>query len=394
MDQIAVLLDAPTIEAEQTRSLHPVAKLGRYEDPRYGKFAITRADVASWQKNLRGVQGGRIAIDYDHMADSVGGSTKAAGWITSLQLMTGAQLAGKVPAYAGTVDLGGEYAVASIDWTPEGAESVRAGYWLYVSPTFSSKYTNEQEVDQGPTLVGTALTNRPFLRSGMPAIALTAAPIAAGLPSARAVPDDDPSEPRDSRGTMPEDFSKKLAKALGLAEDATEAQILEAADEAAKRPTKLDTKPGAVKTLEQAAQDEGLVLLNADDHASLVAGAKAGEESAEKLRTLEFDGAYDKALREGRLPSDKETREKWEGRYKPDSWGPDVTLEALSELPKIVNLTATGDSTSGSAVDAPAGADPARFELHKRAKEIAAEQKIDLVQAAELAEKELTANAA
>lgn len=393
MDEIAVLLDVPTLAAEQTQSLHPVAKLGRYEDPRYGKFSITRADVASWQKNLRGLQGGRIPIDYDHLADTPGGSTKAAGWITELQLMTGQRLAELVPAYADRVDLQGEYAVATIDWTPEGADSVRAGYWLYVSPTFSSRYTDEQERDQGPTLVGTALTNRPFLRRGMPAIALTAAPVEKGLPAAVEVPADDPPARRDSRGTMP-DLNQKLAKALGLKDDATDEEIVTAATEAAARPVKLEAAAGDVKTLAEAAAAEGLVLLSTDDHQTLVDGAKAGEQSAEKLRKLEFDNAFAKALREGRMTSDKETREKWEGRYKTGGWGPEVTLEALAELPKIVNLKAAGDGAAPTTEDAPEGADPDRHELHVRATQLAAEKNITLVEAAVLAEKELNADAA
>lgn len=378
--QIAVLLDAPVVEAQATQSLHPVAKLGRYEDPRYGKFQITRADVASWQKNLSGLQGGRIPIDYDHQAEAPTGSTKAAGWITRLELMAGARLGELVPAYAASVDHGGEYAVATIDWTPEGAQSVRDGYWLYVSPTFCSRYTDEQETDHGPALIGTALTNRPFLRRGMPAISLTVAALTDDLPAAHEAPGDEPKEPRDSRATMPE-FTDKLAAALGLDAGADEDTILATLAEKTKAP-----EPPAPKlSLTETAAREGKVVLGADEHAQLAAQAKQGAEAHEQLRKLTFTRAYDAALQAGRLASDDETREKWSGRYEKD---PDMTLEVLAELPVIAQVRPSGDG--GSRAEAPEGVDEHRFQLHTRAKAIAAEQKIPLVDAAELAEKELT----
>lgn len=391
---LAILLDAPQIADGATTSLHPIAKLGRYKDPRYGKFTITRADVASWEKNLRGVQGGRVPIDYDHQAEEQGGSTKAAGWITGLRLMTGAQLATAAAEYADSVDVLGEYEVATIQWTPEGAQAVRDGYWLFVSPTFVSSYRDEQQVDHGPALIGTALTNRPFLRSGMPAVSLTRAPLGT-LPEAVA---DDDQDPRDSRA-MPE-FLKKLALALKLPDDATEDQILEAVGKSPE-PVKLDdaakaegkvvlTKAEHDKLQADAKATEGKVVLTSEEHDALKADAKLGADAHKQLAEITFTTVYDKALSDGRLPSDKDTREKWKARYdSTDGWGPTTTLEALGELPKIANTTAAGGAASSDGDDAPDGVDPDRHALHQRALSLQTEKKITYLEAAHLAEKEL-----
>lgn len=387
--ELAVLLDAPQLTSAD-RSLHPVARLGRYSDPRYGKFAITRADVASWQRNLSGIQGGRVAIDYDHAAEQVAGSTKAAGWITGVRLMTGAQLAEAAPTYQDTVEPSTEYAVATIDWTPEGAQSVRDGYWLYVSPTFSSSYQDEDGTDHGPTLIGTALTNRPFLRRGMPAISLSRAPLA-DLPAATP---DEPTGRRDSPA-MPD--LQKIAEALKLSGDATEEQILAAI--ADREPVSLTAAAEAEgKVLlsrdehddltARAQRTEGKVLLSVEQHAELTDQASKGAQAHEQLAKLTFERAYDKALSDGRLPSDEDTRAKWLGRYTGD-WGEKVTLEALAELPRRVNTSPTGDAGAGEE-DVPAGVDPDRAALHSRALAIQAEKNVTYLEAATQAEKELS----
>jgi hypothetical protein len=149
--EIAFLLDAPTAAT----SRHQIARLGSYADKRYGNFGITSEQVASWQRNLAELQNGTVAIDYDHASDKPGGSTKAAGWISN-------------------ISIDGDKVLADVEWTPDGKDAVAKKYWRYFSPTFVDHYKDEQGKDVGPALIGTALTNRPFLRRGMPAINLSA----------------------------------------------------------------------------------------------------------------------------------------------------------------------------------------------------------------------------
>ncbi len=150
----------------------PIAKVGRYKDRRYGKFAITEAQAEGWGRNLRETFGGRVPIDFDHSPEKGRGS-EAAAWIVGLAIGTGATFKAEDAQQFGELDDDTEYVVANTEWTPQGAQAVRDGRWRYVSPTFHDRYRDESGADRGPALLGAGLTNRPFLRKGMPAITLT-----------------------------------------------------------------------------------------------------------------------------------------------------------------------------------------------------------------------------
>lgn len=126
---------------------------GSFADTRYGEFHITPEQVASWQRNLAaGVvtgEPGMVGLDYEHAMDKPGasaGDMKASGWVKAIRL-------------------DGDRILAQIDWTSAAREAIAAGEFRYFSPTFADTYNNDQGQDVGPTLIGGALTNRPFLRS-------------------------------------------------------------------------------------------------------------------------------------------------------------------------------------------------------------------------------------
>lgn len=148
-DEYTILLDAPGTASARM----PLARLGDYNDQRYGPFKITSDDVASWQKNLERLPGGRALIDEDHLANkpSPHRNTKASGWITG-------------------VELDGQQAYANVEWTPRGEAAIANKEYLFASPTFGP-YTNDAGERFANTLTGAALTNKPFLTS-MPQITL------------------------------------------------------------------------------------------------------------------------------------------------------------------------------------------------------------------------------
>ena len=146
--EFTVLLDAPT----DARSRLQIARLGEFDGgSRYGDFTITRDDVESWRRNLEYLPGQRALIDLDHRADRSPRNTEAAGWIT---------------------DIGwdGETPVADVEWTPVGEKAIKEKRYLFFSPTYGPHKT-EDGAEHDNTLIGGALTNRPFL-TGMPAITL------------------------------------------------------------------------------------------------------------------------------------------------------------------------------------------------------------------------------
>lgn len=348
----AFLLDAPTLPAGDgaAQSRHPIAKLGSFSDVRYGDFAITADNYADWVRNMAALQGGRLAIDYDHSADRAGGSSKAAGWITALSLQTGAALNASDPGRWDGLDQKASYAVADIEWTPEGAQAVRDRYWLYVSPSIDDHYRDEQDTDHGSALVGVALTNRPFLRQGMPVVSLSLAAEPAFATSC---------EVGDSPRDMPE--LTKIANALKLSDDAPEDAIL-------AEITKLEArKPEPVKetkTLEQRAAAEGKVLLTKEEHDGLKSVETRLATVETERKSERFETEYAKTLSEGREKTDDETKTSWRKLYDLDA---DETVARLSALPKLVNTTARGAGAGAAeAAEVPAGGNDERFELHQR----------------------------
>lgn len=302
-----------------TKSEHPIAVLGSYKDPRYGKFAVTEKDYRSWVKNMADLQDGRIPIDYDH-APEKGAGSKAAGWITALKLA-------------------GEKVVATIEWTVEGVQAVKDRYWLYVSPSFTDHYTDEQDRDRGPALLGVALTNRPFLRRGMPAISLSQDGFAEHDLDAR----------RDSRNEMAAENETPEGKEAELVTE--------------------------TKTLDQMAKEEGKILLDSGQYEDLQARIKVGEDAAKQLHEQTFVAAYDKALEEGRVDAKEETKSNLRELYDAN---PAVTLDVIAGLGKVVTLdSAKGDG--GESADVPEGVDADRFELDRKAKSYAAEHNVDYV---------------
>ena len=155
MDLIT-LSDLPALQGTDPKPRTTIT-IGRLDDnlrdPRYGKFAITQRQVDSWKRNLAGVMGGQVSIDFDHSSDR-GNGTRAAAWITS-------------------IDQQGKLITADVEFSKRGARAVRNGDYKYTSPTFVENYTDEHGVKHGPALIGAALTNRPVLREGMPTLSLS-----------------------------------------------------------------------------------------------------------------------------------------------------------------------------------------------------------------------------
>jgi hypothetical protein len=151
---LKTLGDIPQLGSGRTpTSRIVVARLGTYKDPRYGTFQISEKDFEGWSTNLAETFGGRVSIDYDHSSDR-GKGTEAAAWITGLERQ-------------------GKDVIADVEWTPKGAAAIRDGSYKFISPSYTSHYTDETGTDRGRALIGAGLTNRPVLRRGMPTLTLS-----------------------------------------------------------------------------------------------------------------------------------------------------------------------------------------------------------------------------
>lgn len=379
---------------------HPIARLGEYQDRRYGKFSITRADYEAWQRNLAQAQNGEVPIDYDHQAER--GNTKAAGWVRALRLV-------------------GSRVEALIDWTPEGEQNVREGYWRYVSPTFTAHYRDEKGRDLGRALLGVALTNRPFLRQGMPALNLSAED-----PFAELAAPATPPPPADG-GTCPDCGQPLPDAAAGTVIECSCGQKVTMSDPTSQPPsdstgegepmpeptgaeqhpseTALDTTtPDATPDAEEGADTPSQVTMSqltntislalglsedadesqaADAIRQLREDAAAGRDAAARLHEQTFNLAYDEGVRERRIAPAQ--RDRLRALY---DAAPDDTLALMAEAPALV----PGEPRAGTAGDdteprefANAGNHPVdedRLELAAQAEKLAAERGISLTDAA------------
>ncbi len=349
MSDFSILLDAPGEAAAKLQ----VAALGDYKDGRYGEFSITETEVASWQANLSKLPGGRALIDLDHRADRSPRNSEAAGWITGVEMADG------VP-------------MAQVEWTPVGQKAIEEKRYLFFSPTYGDYKDDKGNVHEN-TLVGGALTNKPFI-SSMPTLTL------ASEETLQAAVDAESSQrlldalrgfgtkSADSQPAM--DLTPTILKALGVedekaqtkildqakAEDFTEEKLLEALEAAKPEPTKPADEP---KTLDVLLKEEGKVALDGPTLVQLQADATAGRDAQKKLHTAAFETAYSDAERQGKAtPAQKE---RFQGFYALDA---ESTLTMLSEAPQVFNVKPLGGFVSADGDVTPEGVAPESHKLH------------------------------
>ena len=146
-DLTSILLDAPGKSGKPIE----IARLGTFDDPRYGSFSIEASDVEAWQNNLSLLPGGEVLVDRDHMSERSPRNSKALGWISNVRVS-------------------GDRVLADARWTPAGKKAIRNGSYRFASVAFG-----EMDTETGETipnvLQSVALTNRPALR-GLAAISL------------------------------------------------------------------------------------------------------------------------------------------------------------------------------------------------------------------------------
>lgn len=111
----------------------------------YGEIEITKQHLKKFKENFeKNSYGVDLSIDFDHE------TREAAGWVKEVFLSD---------------DGNSIYGV--VKWTPKGALALNDREFRYFSPEFNLNFVHPHTgVNHGPTLMGGALVNRPFLKMG------------------------------------------------------------------------------------------------------------------------------------------------------------------------------------------------------------------------------------
>ena len=132
----------PTTDAQNRIRKMQILRVGTFQDPRYGKFSITKKMLGEMVQNFEsGVRGVVPALDYKHESEGI-----SAGWFKHLYL-------------------DGNELWAEIEMTPRGEKVLSDKEFGYVSADFDTEYRdNETGKNFGCVLLGAGLTNRPVVK--------------------------------------------------------------------------------------------------------------------------------------------------------------------------------------------------------------------------------------
>lgn len=429
MDLIT-LADLPELKgtAAKPRATITIGRLDdNLRDPRYGKFAITQKQVDGWKRNLSETFGGQVSIDFDHSSDR-GNGTRAAAWIRSID-QTGAANGSLITADVEFTRAGakairnGDYKYTSPTFVENYVDEhgVKHGPALIGAaltnrpvlrkgmPTLSLSRDEFEGVELATVSAKTRKRTATLKGKGKPEFPmpdleharLALQFVKRSLKAGNITPADaakiraranrmlgKKQAARDSRASMD---LKELAKLLELDENADLATVLTgvvtlagaSAEEGAnagaaaiaaaadKQKGSKKAKKGKKAKATLARDEDGNVVLSADQLSQLMLDANAGASAAKQLAENTFNAAWEKALTEGRAaPSQEQTLREL---HKMD---PELAIKTLDSFVKIVPTkpAGSGEGPAGADGPAPMGMDEDRYQLHVEAKALAAKK--------------------
>ena len=120
-----------------------IARVAEGDHPSYGKLKITQEHLESMEKNFNSkVTGVDLAVNEDHRKN------EAFGWFKDIFLSFDKQTL-----------------YGQIRWNTKGIQALSEKEYRYFSPEFRFSYVHPHSgIEYGPTLLGGALTNYPFLK--------------------------------------------------------------------------------------------------------------------------------------------------------------------------------------------------------------------------------------
>jgi len=134
-----VSLDVAEISENKTVDIE-MLRVGTFKHKKYGDLEITAEMLETMVENFENdVVGREVSFDWNHKAEN------ASGWLRGLKVADGVLI--------GTAEL-----------TDKGKESIQKKEYGYFSIEYSDDYEDPETSEKyGPTILGGALTNRPFM---------------------------------------------------------------------------------------------------------------------------------------------------------------------------------------------------------------------------------------
>lgn len=173
--------------------------LGEFKHPWYGKLNFTESRIKRFANNVvNKVRGVDLAIDYSHHSEG-----EAAGWVQ-------------------TADARPDGLWILVEWTEEATKAIKGKKYRYFSSDFADEWEDSHGKKHEDVLFGGGLTNRPFLKNLAP------------VNLSEFFQEDDTEKGEE------DEPMKELLKALGLAEDASEDDALEALKKLQEAPPQED----------------------------------------------------------------------------------------------------------------------------------------------------------
>jgi hypothetical protein len=138
-----VICNSVELSEDSVRTWVTVTRVGKFYDPRYGDFEITRAMLSQMKRNFdAGVVGTDIFLDVDHKPGD-----GAAARFLALEVDNSGRLR------------------AQVEWTGFGRDAVRVRGFRYLSAEFDEQWQdNEHRQQHGCVLLGAGLTIRPVIK--------------------------------------------------------------------------------------------------------------------------------------------------------------------------------------------------------------------------------------
>lgn len=306
----AMLMPAPSGMQYSSTSVVEIMRTGQWEHPLYGPISIMESDldgfIANFFANVRGID---IAVDQEHKPEA-----GAMGWFKKLW---------KIPR-----DDEGFSLQAEIQWTYQGEQLIRDGIYRYFSPEFTNEWKDpESGRIYKNVLFGGALTNRPFIKNMDPILLSEGVMETLGF----ILKETQPGGNRDkNKGGTPD--VKLLAehyKALGLSENATEAEVL-----AAIVAMKNNPAPGKQDNTEVVQLSETVKVMGEQLTTAQAEIKKLSETNillAEAAKAVKWESISQKAFSEGRMTV--ALSEKFKPLFMANPEGIGAIIE---DLPKII----------------------------------------------------------